>query len=128
MGLLLADKATLQTSQWLNDNIINAAQQLLKQTFANMEGQMSPQLGKNMKFKRISTCSRYLQVLHVNGNHWICVSNIGLHSQEPVTDRAFIYDSFVPDNIVSNETPDMFIYTAIIKFVSFRNNEHHGTA
>ena len=99
LGLFLADKATLQTSQWLNDNIIHAAQQLLKRTFAGMEGLKSPQLGNNLTFKHISTRSRYLQVLHINGNHWICVSNIGLYSQEPVTDRTFIYDSFVPDNI-----------------------------
>ena len=71
---------------------------------------MSPQLGKNMKFKRISTRSRYLQVLHVNGNHWICVSNIGLHSQEPVTDRALIYDSFVLDNIECQMKHQIYLF------------------
>ena len=89
---------------------------------------MSPQLGKNMKFKRISTRSRYLQVLHVNWNHWICVSNVGLHSQEPVTDRAFIYDSFVPDNIECQTKHQICSFVWHHQFVLFRSNERHGTA
>ena len=102
LGLPLEDKTILQSSQWLNDNIVHAAHQLLKQSFTAIEGLRSPQLGRSLSFKHISSQKKYLQILHVDGNHWIGVSNIGLYSQEPVSKKAFVYDSLVQENMASN--------------------------
>ena len=99
MGLLFSDKTVLQSSDWINDNIIYAAQKLLRKEFPDIEGLKSPLLGTSLAFKCIPHNSKYIQILHVNGNHWICVSNIGLLSREPVKDRTFVYDSFVSKSI-----------------------------
>lgn len=66
----------LSPTEWFNDNIINTYQELLKKENSHIQGWQNTQLGKTLSFKVIDLSSPFIQVLHVNGNHWITVSNI----------------------------------------------------
>ena len=99
LGLFWDDKTCLETSSWINDNIIYAAQQLLKKSALGLEGLQSSQCGQKFTFKVVGLQSKYLQVLHVGGNHWIAISNIDLNRGKGVSDRVFIYDSLQLKNI-----------------------------
>ncbi len=66
-GLFLTDKKTLLGTDWLNDNIINACQQLLQKQFS-LQGLQSPQCGRNLTFKVVPLSKIYIQILHVNSN------------------------------------------------------------
>lgn len=89
LGLFIADKYILHSkSQWLNDSIINCFQTLLKSQYPNFQGFQNTQLRKTLKFETINWEQPFIQILHVNGNHWIVVSNI--YSEKGCID---IYDS-----------------------------------
>ena len=91
------DRNVLLGDQWLNDNIIYAAQQLLKLSVPNgheIGGLQSPQYGRLLTFKPVVPREKYIQVLHVDGNHWITVSNIDV-SQDAVANVIFVYDSLL---------------------------------
>ena len=60
---------------WLNNNIIKAAQNLLR-IETNLFGSQSPLLGTNYHFIAINLTSGLLQILHVNGNHWVTVTKL----------------------------------------------------
>ena len=68
----------LSPYQWLNDNVINAAQTLLKkETGYSIKGFQNTQFGKTCKFDSVELGEKFIQILHVDSNHWITVSNIG---------------------------------------------------
>ena len=99
LGLHSSDHAIIQTVKksstlnWLNDNIISAAQMLLKsQSEGKIEGFQSPQFGNMLAFTKIKH-SAFLQILHVNGNHWNVVSNITTHDGVTMRDGVLIFDS-----------------------------------
>ena len=72
----------VERREWLNDQHINAANELLKCTFPGSVGLCDPVLPKHKKHRD------YVQILHVNGNHWVTISDMGL---EP--DTVSVYDS-----------------------------------
>ena len=74
----------LSPTQWLNDNIINAAQQLLANN--KVEGFQNTQI---KQFKPIEPEKSFIQILHVDSTHWITVSNVKCHSNNEV----IVYDS-----------------------------------
>lgn len=94
LGLFQADKTILKDhTAWLNDSIVYAAQQLLKQT--GVEGLRSPQCGKTLNFKPIwSPHGKFAQVLHVEGNHWVAVSNLKANRGQ-----CNVYDSLLPKKV-----------------------------
>lgn len=61
---------------WINDNIISAAH--MRQCDDEIEGFQDTQLGKKPAFLPIPPDTKYIQILHVDGNHWNAVSNIKL--------------------------------------------------
>ena len=87
----------LQSSTaWLNDNIIHAAQTLLKkQSRGTIGGWRSTQCSKRVeKFPVVPPNSPFIQILHVNNNHWITVSNIiDVTKKTHKIDAVRIYDS-----------------------------------
>ncbi len=101
LGLLKSDHIVLENHQWLNDNIIFASQQLLKHTF-DIHGLQSPLLGTKFTFKVLPWNFKYLQILHIKGNHWILVSNIDVNSGRSSSSRVMIYDSLLSEDIDSN--------------------------
>ena len=64
------DKKVLESSAWLNDGIIYAAQ-----TKGKIYGWQSTQCAKNRSFKQVSTFQPFIQVLHVANCHWVVASN-----------------------------------------------------
>lgn len=75
LGLFEHDRDVLLSTQWLSDNIINAAQVLLRLSVPDgLGGLQSPRCGRHRKFKPVVPREKYIQVLHVDDNHWITVS------------------------------------------------------
>lgn len=60
---------------WLNCIIIQEAQLLLKKINPNIEGFQRPTLGPVKQFDVMT--AEFIQLLHVNGNHWVCMTSIG---------------------------------------------------
>ena len=88
LKLFPSDKHTLLSpTEWLNDALINAAQELLKKS-SNFKGFQNTQLGRRCQFVSIDKGNKFIQVLHVASTHWITISNIGCQEHEVV-----IYDS-----------------------------------
>ena len=65
------DRDITLNGEWLNDNIINAAQCLMKhdQDLLPVGSLQNPLLGQTLEFDIISDES--VQILHSGGNHWI---------------------------------------------------------
>lgn len=60
---------------WLDCTIIQEAQILLKIINPNIEGFQRPTLGPVKQFDVMT--AEFIQLLHVNGNHWVCMTSIG---------------------------------------------------
>ena len=97
----MADYKILRRNDWINDNIIYAAQSILKQQFG-VDGLPSTQCGRNLSFHVIPHNAKYVQVLHADGNDWITVSNIDFYAKKGIQDGALIFDSCVPMKIGHN--------------------------
>ena len=79
----------LSTSGWLNDNLINAAQAVLKHQFQLPVGLQDVSLGRTLAFD--IQRSEFIQILHNGSCHWLLVTNIGAEK-----DCIFVYDSLYP--------------------------------
>ena len=95
------DRDNILKGEWLNDRVINAAQELLKHD----EGLLPVGSLQNTLLIPIrqSDIVRFesVQILHSGGNHWITISTVGQsHSTKQHTVR--IYDSLY--NLLSQET------------------------
>ena len=65
----------LSPSGWLTDSVIAAAQLLILQEFPRMCGLQSPVLQQTLAFNVHG--GEFVQIIHVGGNHWCTVSNVG---------------------------------------------------
>ena len=90
LTLFKSDKSVLESSEWLNDNIIFVAMKLLeKQTKKkHIHGWQSTQNGKNLEFQVLYPEAKFIQIFHL-GNHWITASNVMCGDHKTVR----IYDS-----------------------------------
>ena len=70
LGLPMEIEKILQyPTEWLDDRIINHAQELIKRKYKDTDGLQDPVL------RRFATVDgKFVQVLHVNINHQICVA------------------------------------------------------
>ena len=75
------DEKLLLDGDWLNDNHINLAQQLLSKQFPNLSGLSSTLLLPQAK-QVVPADARALQIIHTRGNHWIVSSAIGCQPGE----------------------------------------------
>ena len=71
---------------WLNDNVVTAAQILLKSQ-TSCGGLQQPTLGQSLGFDIMR--EEFVQVLHDGHSHWLTVSNIGASNKNEI----FVYDS-----------------------------------
>ena len=96
-----SDKCILTSHQWLNDNIISATQCLLeKQTAGKIYGWQSTQFSKRKGlFHQVPPGSPFIQLLHVDNNHWVATSNLNFHGKGSLKDTICIYDSSHRSNI-----------------------------
>ena len=75
LGMNESDKESLlHPTGWLTDNIMNAAQELLRMQFPDLLGLQSVILGQTMSFK--IQAGEFLQILH-SVNHWVTISTLG---------------------------------------------------
>ena len=75
-------KILLATTGWLNDQIINAAQQLLRKQFPLLSGLQNVTLGLVMSFEIPG--KEFIQILHSPVNHWVTVSTIGIEESNQI--------------------------------------------
>ena len=109
--LYMHDQLILESAvEWLNSNIIHAAQVLLKSQFPSIYGLTVPQLGdrkQNLMFIPIPPATPFFQILSIDKSHWVAISNtdVGNHSHccdavsIYMTDAVSIYDSGSPSRI-----------------------------
>ena len=70
----MTDYNCILNGKWITDSIINAGQKLIKEAFPHIGGLQVTTLGEILAFQMERR--EFVQVLHVNNNHWITVSNI----------------------------------------------------
>ena len=105
-----ADKQSLSDGKWLTDNIIDAAQALLRQAHPYIRGLESVSLGETLAFS--VQRGDFVQILNVSNTHWITISNIGCKPG-----IVNIYDS-IPNNSLSSRTKEQ------IAAILFTDNMH----
>ena len=69
------DKKNISCGGWLNDNVINACQNLLKQQYPHVAGLQSTVLAQT--FAMEPQTGEFVQILNVDSCHWITISTIG---------------------------------------------------
>lgn len=75
----------------LQDKHINVASKLLKQKFVHVEGLQDPLLGQKLQF---DICrGQFVQILHNNAGHWLCISNINIGTHDISDGSVYVYDS-----------------------------------
>ena len=81
LGLKDSDKQILlDPTGWLNDDIINAAQKLLKKANPVVPGLQSVACGLTMNF--VIEDGEFVQILHTTQGHWNTISTIGMKPAE----------------------------------------------
>ena len=81
-----ADKLTILSGGRLNNKHINFTPQILKKHSPYLTGLQSTLLLSKSQQMSATTTSRYLQIIHTNGNHWIVASTIGCSPKIQVYD------------------------------------------
>ena len=61
--------------QWLNDNVVNAGQVLIKRKYPSVCGLQDVIFSRTLAFQ--PETEQFVQVLNCRDSHWICASNIG---------------------------------------------------
>ena len=100
LGLTQDDKSILQSTEWLNDELINASQKVLATQF-------KPKFGDaGFQASTIGLCGTYtietgefIQILHNGADHWLTITTIGTSHPE-----VLVYDSLcstVPEKVKS---------------------------
>ena len=73
-ALRACDKVDTLSRKWLNDRVINSAQILLASQFPYLDGLQDPLRNALGGFDIMR--GHFVQIMHVNGNHRITVSNL----------------------------------------------------
>ena len=81
------DKMVLQSADWLNDKLIHASEQLLKQQQPHIFGLQDPILQITSTLEIMGN-KEFVQILHHGQNHWITINTVGCSSN-----TVHVYDS-----------------------------------
>jgi len=87
--LTAVDIRALNGNGWLNDRHMTYGSSLLKGLFPDVEGLNDTVLQQSTTAVVTARAQKYVQIFHVNGNHWITASNIMADTSDVVD----IYDS-----------------------------------
>jgi len=71
-----AKNRILSPTAWLSDDIIEAAQALIRDSNPLMGGLQLPYLGQTCSFS--IERGQFIQILHNGADHWLIASNVGL--------------------------------------------------
>ncbi len=74
------EKILKNSKEWVDDSIINAGQELLKQQYPRIGSLQKVAVGVCGNFKE--PIGRFVQILYSQPNHWVCVTNIACDSGE----------------------------------------------
>ena len=85
MSLTFDDKQILERGDELTDKHINYAQRILKSMFPAING-LRLTLLQDKPHK--NSTSNSIQILHINGDHWVCATTVGTKKQ------VLVYDSW----------------------------------
>ena len=66
---------------WVDDQLINAAQAMLKQQHPQMKGLQPPVLADNFAMSPVPN-GDFVQVIQVNNDHWLALSTVGCQSSK----------------------------------------------
>ena len=77
--------------QWVNDNIIRICCSKVAQRSIFFIWLQSTLWSRNLSFKVLPLGSQYVQILHVNNNHWVTVSNINFFSEKGERERKCLF-------------------------------------
>ena len=66
-------------NDWLDDNLINASQNLLKKQYPQFGGFQNTLFGQNLSFK--VERGAFVQIIH-SRNHWVCITNTACNKGE----------------------------------------------
>ena len=101
LDLFQNDKAVLQSTKWLTDGIIYAAQCLLREeTEGKILGwQPSVLSDRKQLFKPLPPRAPFIQIINVAKCHWIVASNVDVRDGGCYSDVVCIYDSGRPTHI-----------------------------
>ena len=129
--LYVRGRVILESSDnWLNDNIVCAAQFLLcQQSKGKIVGWQHTQCAKT-GFKALPAKSAFIQILHVSSCHWILVSNVNPRDGGGFLRSVGIYDSnrmmsvskALKNEICSFVKPTCDIYTFDIMNIQTQTN------
>ena len=95
LNLTEIDKSELLRGAWLSDKHINAAQKCLSSQFPGQMG-LQDTLLLAQKDRYQSQYSDFIQIVNVERNHWVCVSNVKL-----TRGRVEVFDSLPSSSIAS---------------------------
>lgn len=89
---IAAAKIVSVPHSWLDDQVIDHAQALLKQQHPHVSGLYA--VGSiSLLGSPAAQSYPLIQIIHLGGNHWVTISNIGCSA-----DQIFVYDSLVPSS------------------------------
>ena len=74
--LTTEDERSLVNNEWLKSSHIYAAHSLLKQSFPHQNGLCDPSYLAEKFLWSASSSNKFIQIMHVGGNHWVCLSNM----------------------------------------------------
>ena len=75
LGLKNRDKYPITNDFWLNDRVINAAMKLMRKIAPNLAGLADVILAKKDGFPHSRSLDGFVQIVNVQGNHWITLPN-----------------------------------------------------
>ena len=94
------DQLILESAvEWLNCNIIHAAQVLLKSLFPSIYGLMVPQLGDRKQMFIPIHPDLLLHQINIDKSHLVAIFNIDVGNHSHCCDAVLIYDSGSPAQI-----------------------------
>ena len=86
LQLTIEDRRVLTGGKWLTANHISAASSLLKQSFPNQNGLCdTTYLAEKLEWP--STPHKFVQIIHVGGCHWACLSNKLIENETHVVEH-----------------------------------------
>ena len=118
-----SDRTTLlDDSEWLNDNHIACAQNLLKELlpeFCGLES-MIKQQARALK----PLLLQGLQILHIDGNHWVSASTVNFPHEADIVADVVLYDSMY--STINSQTEiilsELVHINRPVFYVGFRSN------
>ena len=93
-GLTRMDEDTLLGNHWLNDNLVNGGQALIRAMHSSVWGFQDVSVGLILAYDIIT--GPFVRMLHTGRGHWIVTSHQGSDDTDGESCEIDIYDSMLP--------------------------------